>query len=145
MAGVPKVPVWRVPNDPGRTGERQAAAQGLKPQKLNADKISFSTRSFEGMIYYLGEAVRHEDDPPSYADQLFPMCWVAIRPWPARYVETMFYASSGMPDADTAVHVRDDSGKTYGLPKYCMADDFSKGTTRSPVRRNIPTMKAWTF
>ena len=32
------------------------------PVKLSADKIAFSTRSFEGMIYYLGETLRHEED-----------------------------------------------------------------------------------
>jgi len=103
------------------------ATQGFKPLKLNADKISFSTRSFEGMIYYLGEAVRYEDDPQSMPISFPHVLGRNPAVAGAGYVETMFYASSRLPDADTAVHVRDDSGKTYGLPKYCMSADFSKG------------------
>ena len=106
--------------------EQTAANQGLKPLKLNADKISFSTRSFEAMIYYLGEAVRYEDDPQSMQIGFPHVLGRNPAVAGAGYVETMFYSSSHLPDTDTAIKVRDDSGKTYGLPKYCMTAGFDQ-------------------
>ena len=84
--------------------------------KLTSDKMAFSTRSFEGMIYYLGEAVRYQEiraPIPSAS----PACWAAIRRWRGNgYFETMFYSSSHLPDDDAAVTVRDDAGKTFACP-----------------------------
>ena len=36
-----------------------SANSAVKPVKLTSDRIAFSARSFEGMIYYLGEAARY--------------------------------------------------------------------------------------
>jgi len=92
-------------------------SQAAKPLKLLSNKIAFSTRSFEGMIYYLGEAVRYQEDPG--ADPInFPRV-LGRNPGVAGsgYVETMFYTSSHLPDGDAAVTVHDDSGMAYALPK----------------------------
>jgi len=118
--------------------EQPQATQGLKPLKLNADKISFSTRSFEGMIYYLGETVRYEDDP-----QAMPISFPHVlgrnpAVAGAGYVETMFYSSSHLPDRDAAIQVRDDSGTTYGLPRYCMSAAFGEGPAGIPCSAEYP-------
>ncbi len=96
-------------------------SQALKPLKLTSNRMAFSTRSFQGMIYYLGEAVRYQDDPGAEPIS-FPR---VLGRNPAvsgnGYVETLFYSSSHLPDADAAVTVRDDAGVSYGLPKSCMS------------------------
>ena len=96
-------------------------SQTVKPLKLTSNKFTFSTRSFEGMIYYLGEAVRYQED--AGADPIsFPRV-LGRNPAVAGsgYVETLFYSSSRLPDGDAAVTVHDDSGKAYSLPKSCMS------------------------
>jgi hypothetical protein len=101
--------------------------QALKPLKLTSNRMAFSTRSFQGMIYYLGEAVRYQEDPG--ADPIsFPRV-LGRNPAVAGsgYVETMFYSSSHLPDNDAAVVVHDDSGVSYGLPKSCMSAAFNPG------------------
>jgi hypothetical protein len=80
------------------------------------------------MIYYLGEAVRYQEDPG--ADPInFPRV-LGRNPGVAGngYVETMFYTSSHLPDSDAAVTVHDDSGMAYALPKSCMSVSFNPST-----------------
>jgi hypothetical protein len=108
------------------------------PVKLSADKIAFSTRSFEGMIYYLGETLRHEEDKD--ADPLtFPR---VLGRNPALsggdYYEVMFYGSSHLGGGDTAVSVRDDSGTTYAVPKSCMTDSSSQASGRVACSSEYP-------
>jgi hypothetical protein len=95
--------------------------QNLRPVKLSSDKIAFSTRSFEGMIYYLGEAVRYQDsadaDPISFPRVLGRNPAVAG----SGYFETLFYSTSRLPDDDAAFSVRDDSGTSFAVPKPCRA------------------------
>ena len=91
-----------------------------KVVKLTNDKVSFSTRSFQGMIYYLGEILRYEEfkdaDPVNFPRILGRNPAVGG----SRYHEIMFYGSSDLDSEDTAVAVRDDSGKTFFIPKPCM-------------------------
>ena len=97
----------------------------LKPVKLTSNKIAFSTRSFQGMIYYLGETLRYQED--ENADPAtFPRV-MGRNPAVAGggYVEIMFYGSSRLPEGDAAVAVKDDTGKSYYLPKPCMTAALS--------------------
>ena len=108
--------------DNADTDSAPAAQKGaIRPVKLTSDKISFTTRSFEGMVYYLGEVVRYQEDAD--ADQLgFPRV-LGRNPVVSGsdYFENLFYASSFVADADRAVTVRDDSGVAYAIPKSCMS------------------------
>jgi hypothetical protein len=91
-----------------------------KVVRLTSDKVVFSTRSFQGMIYYLGETLRYEEvkdaDPTNFPRILGRNPAVGG----SRYYEVMFYGSSNLDSEDTAVSVRDDSGKTFAIPKPCM-------------------------
>ena len=91
-----------------------------KVVKLTTDKVMFSTRSFQGMIYYLGEILRYEEfkgaDPVNFPRVLGRNPAVGG----SRYYEVMFYGSSNLDSEDTAVAVRDDTGKTFAIPKPCM-------------------------
>ena len=95
--------------------------QNLRPVKLSSDKIAFSTRSFEGMIYYLGETVRYQDseeaNPISFPRVLGRNPAVAG----SGYFETLFYSTSRLPDDDVAFSVRDDAGTSFAVPKPCRA------------------------
>ena len=82
-------------------------------------EIAFSTRSFEGMIYYLGEAVRYQESAGANPDG-FPRV-LGRNPAVAGngYYETLFYSSSRLDSDDAAVTVHDDAGTSYSLPKPC--------------------------
>ncbi len=91
-----------------------------KAVKLTTDKVMFSTRSFQGMIYYLGEILRYEEfkgvDPVNFPRVLGRNPAVGG----SGYYEIMFYGSSNLAAEDVAVAVRDDTGKTFAIPKPCM-------------------------
>jgi len=111
--------------------EAGAEDSAIKPIKLTSDKIAFSARSFEGMIYYLGEAVRYETD-----DNANPINFPRVlgrNPGllGTDYVEVMFYGSSHVGSPDRAVTVSDDDGKSYSIPKSCMPNTL--GETARPV------------
>ena len=117
-------------------------SKGFKPLKLTSNKFAFSTRSFEGMIYYLGEAVRYQED--AGADPInFPKV-LGRNPAVAGsgYVETLFYSSSHLPDGDAAVTVHDDSGATYACPNPACPNPPTRRRGLSVAHRNIPTTKA---
>jgi hypothetical protein len=80
----------------------------------------FSTRSFQGMIYYLGEILRYEEfkgvDSVNFPRVLGRNPAAGAN----RYYEIMFYGSSNLDSEDTAVSVHDDVGKTFAIPKPCM-------------------------
>jgi hypothetical protein len=73
------------------------------------------------MIYYLGETVRYEDDPNADPANFARVLGRNPRLAGSDYVETMFYSSSTLPGADSAVAVRDDGGKLYAIPRACMS------------------------
>ena len=110
----------------------------LKPIKLTSNKIAFSTRSFEGMIYYLGEAVRYQEDENS-DPAAFPRV-LGRNPAVAGngYFEIMFYGSSRLADSDAAVAVKDDAGKIYYLPKSCMTAALSPASRSGVCSAEYP-------
>jgi hypothetical protein len=102
----------------GSNGDAESSAP--RPVKLTSDKVAFSTRSFEAMIYYLGETLRYEESEASNPS-LFPRV-LGRNPMVAgnTYYETMFYGSSGLNNEDAAVTVRDDAGTSFAIPKPCV-------------------------
>jgi hypothetical protein len=111
-----------------------------KPVKLTSDKMAFTTRSFEGMVYYLGEVARYQEDtsgdPISYPRILGRNPAVAGD----GYYEYLFYASTRVADSDRAVSVRDDSAVSYAIPKSCMSmpNSSSVSTVSAGPQINVP-------
>jgi hypothetical protein len=110
-------------NPPATSGAKttevsETAPETPRPIRLNDKDLSFTERSFEGMIYYLGEIVRADE---SGVD---PMSIVRVHGRNpaingAAYTESLFYASSALDAADAALSVKADSGKTYYLANLC--------------------------
>ena len=98
------------------TGPRGNAPRTVK---LTSNHIAFSTRSFEGMIYYLGQAVRYEDD--GNADPINLPRVLSRNPGltGTGAYETLFYGTSHLPGDEIAVSVKDDNGRAYAIPKAC--------------------------
>lgn len=96
----------------------EAQPDDAKPIRLVSKDIAFTERSFEGMIYYLGEIVRADEsgvDPASIVRVHGRNSTVTG----AGYTESMFYASSMLDSADAALSIKADSGKEMRLPKLC--------------------------
>jgi len=93
-----------------------------KVVKLTTDKVMFSTRSFQGMIYYLGEILRYEEFKGVDSINFPRVLGRNPAAGGSRYYEIMFYGSSNLASEDVAVAVRDDSGKTFAIPKPCMRE-----------------------
>jgi hypothetical protein len=91
-----------------------------KVVKLTTDKVMFSTRSFQGMIYYLGEILRYEEFKGADAINFPRVLGRNPAAGGSRYYEILFYGSSGLANDDVAVAVRDDAGKAFAIPKPCM-------------------------
>ena len=72
------------------------------------------------MIYYLGEAVRYEDDVSADPINFPRVLGRNPRISGNDYVEIMFYGSSHVQDDDARCAVHDDSGKGFAIPKSCM-------------------------
>ncbi|MDE2133174.1 MAG: hypothetical protein KGJ49_01080 [Alphaproteobacteria bacterium] len=95
-----------------------AQSDDTKPIRLVSKDIAFTERSFEGMIYYLGEIVRADEsgvDPASIVRVHGRNSTVTG----VGYTESMFYASSALDLADAALSIKADSGKEMRLPKLC--------------------------
>jgi len=102
-------------------GTGDEAAGAAKPVKLSSDKVAFSTRSFEAMIYYLGEALRYEQSDNSDSASFIRVLGRNPAVAGQNYYETMFFASTHLSDTDAAVSVKDDSGATYAVPNACVS------------------------
>ena len=100
--------------------EGNPQSQLPKVVKLTTDKVLFSTRSFQGMIYYLGETLRYEEDkdadPIEFPARAGPQSGGGRQQLLRNHVLWL----QPLDSEDTAVAVRDDAGKTYAIPKPCM-------------------------
>jgi len=93
-------------------------AQGVV---LHMNQIAFSIRSFEGMIYYLGEVTRAEEGGlPVPRSIVRILSRNADLLGPGHY-NTMFYASDKLDSKDAAFTVRDEKGKDHSVPVLCPA------------------------
>ncbi len=123
-------------------GYSQAAAKMPDPGCVHHDagvkaalsdlKIDLHIRSFESVIYYLGEIARSEAAGANYV--AVPVLGRA--PWSTPsadsiYEEPLFDVESGEPHQKAPVVTRDDHGATYWIPDFCDAD----GTRASNIAR----------
>lgn len=88
------------------------------PIRLVAKDIAFTERSFEGMIYYLGEIVRADEGgiDPSLIVRVHGRNPEVTGP---TYTEALFYASSTLDSSDAVLSVKADGGKVYHLASLC--------------------------
>ncbi len=89
--------------------------------KLVSDRIEFTTRSFEAVVYFLGEIVRYEDSPGTNPDLFIRVLGRNPKITGENYYETLFYASKHVASDDAAVSIRDDQGDVYSIPKPCLS------------------------
>jgi hypothetical protein len=93
-----------------------------KPVPLKDLKINVDLRSFESVIYYLGEVVRasrgETGSPAPYIVRI-----LGRQPGDATqksvYEETLFDLRTGSPDATSVFSFRDDDGRTNWIPGFC--------------------------
>jgi hypothetical protein len=99
-------------------GGKHKAASGGNAIRLTSKDFEFTERSFEGMIYYLGEIVRADEsgvDPSTIVRVQGRNPAVTG----AGYTESLFYASSTLDSGDSALSVTDSRGKKVYLANLC--------------------------
>ena len=90
-------------------------------------KIELSVRSFESVVYYLGEVVRAEtaiSDSNGTNRPYYPTI-VGRAPWGeiAGPDEPLFVVRKGSTDGHAALAVSDDRGERYWIPDFCSSID----------------------
>ena len=101
--------------DAGETREQQSGDSAVR---LASKDFEFTERSFESMIYYLGEIARADENGVD------PLTIVRVQgrnpsvTGPS-YTESLFYASSELDSDDAALSVIDDHGKKIYLADLC--------------------------
>jgi hypothetical protein len=84
-------------------------------------KIGLAIRSFEGVVYYLGEIVRAEnfgidsEHPPYFPTIVGRAPWGGV-PLPD---EALFEVQTGSAHDGAAVVVKDDHGDNFWIPDFC--------------------------
>ena len=80
-------------------------------------KISLGERSFESMIYYLGEVVRAQDTK----DSPYQVMVLGRQPWGMNsvYEERLFDLRRGAVDGEADISVSSDNGTQYWIPAFC--------------------------
>jgi hypothetical protein len=107
------------------SGPAGACRDSKKKPALGDLKISLHVRSFEAVIYFLGEVVREEAiDSSSSA----PPTIVGREPWETpkgSYEEPLFLVRAGQVDAGAPVAIQDDHGNTFWIPDHCLTPALS--------------------
>lgn len=88
---------------------------------LHMNQVAFSIRSFEGMIYYLGEVTRAEEGGLPVPRSIVRILSRNPDLLGAGHYNTMFYASDKLDSKDAAFTVRDAAGKDHSIPVLCPA------------------------
>ena len=109
--------------------DKPKCGAGDKPLVSTLDdlRINVSIRSFEGVIYYLGDVVRSQGGAAATGSSARPYFLGVLgrQPWGepgSLYEERLFSLERGPVNGDTEMSVADDNGQTYWLPKNCLAD-----------------------
>lgn len=117
-----------VPDPPATKPAPEPAGTPIGPRTvaLSSSKIEFTIRSFESMMYFLGEIARTDlaSGDPAMRPVLIPILGrnpeYSQTPSTA-YWDTLFYVSKNLASADTALSIKDDHGQSYAVPKPCLA------------------------
>lgn len=100
------------------SGEKRDVQSDGKTIRLESKDFEFTERSFEGMIYFLGEIVRADENGVDPATIVRVQGRNPAITGPA-YTESLFYASSRLSSGDAALSVTDSRGKTIYLADLC--------------------------
>ena len=96
-----------------------------RPISLSELKIAVDVRSFESVVYYLGEVVRTARGETAASAPPYVVRVLGRQPADfqhhSRYEETLFDLRRGSPDQAAAMTARDDSGRTNWIPAFCYA------------------------
>jgi hypothetical protein len=117
------------------------------PIPLSDFHVSLEIRSFESLIYFLGEVVRAEVEIPRISPMSLPVTvrqrWLDAG---ASYETPLFVAKRDTPPADNArLVLEDDHGKTYWIPDICDASVIpsrppGQCTTEYPNHQSMTVM-----
>jgi hypothetical protein len=99
---------------PSAPATTTSEADANAPLRLSYTDIGLTQRSFEAMVYFLGEIVRAEENG---VDQHSIVQILARNR--AAYTETMFYVSDKLDPDDSALQIGDQHGRTHYLAKLC--------------------------
>ena len=110
-----------------------------RPVSLAELKIGVDIRSFESVVYYLGEIVRASRGEAAANSPPYVVRVLGRQPWDPEhrsvYEETLFDLRKGSSDQPAAVVLRDDSGKTNWIPAFCYSPSPARpGATEAAGR-----------
>jgi len=94
-----------------------------RPVTLGELKIAVDVRSFESVVYYLGELVRGSRGDTAASSPPYIVRVLGRQPSDpehrSRYEEALFDLRRGSPDHSAALVVRDDNGTSNWIPAFC--------------------------
>jgi hypothetical protein len=94
-----------------------------RPVSLGELKIAVDVRSFESVVYYLGEVVRASRGDTVAGSPPYVVRVLGRQPSDpehrSHYEETLFDLRRGSPDRSAVLVVRDDAGNSNWIPTFC--------------------------
>ena len=107
------------------------AVKAPQPPELADLEIRISLRSFEGVIYYLGDVVRSQGGAEAVGTSARPYMLAVLgrQPWGeprSIYEEQFFVLQRGAETARPDMATTDDRGSVYWMPPVCLADSPSR-------------------
>ena len=117
------------------TDETSGSAISLAELKIGVD-----IRSFESVVYFLGEVVRASrgETGPTGNSQPYVVRVLGRQPWdPARrsvYEETLFDLRKGSPDQPTVLVLKDDKNNTNWIPAFCYSPSPARSGATDAAR-----------
>jgi hypothetical protein len=101
--------------------------------------IQMSIRSFEGVIYYLGDVVRSQGGIEATGSSARPYFLAVLgrQPWGepgSLYEERLFSLERGPANSEPEISVTDDNGQAYWVPRNCLADSAPRDAALSAAR-----------
>lgn len=101
-----------------------------KPISLSELNIAVDIRSFESVVYFLGEVVRASRGEAAANSPPYSVRVLGRQPWDPNhrsvYEETLFDLRKGSPDQPSAAALRDDRGDMNWIPAFCYSPPLAR-------------------
>jgi len=101
-----------------------------KPISLSELNIAVDIRSFESVVYFLGEVVRASRGEAAANSPPYTVRVLGRQPWDPNhrsvYEETLFDLRKGSPDQPSAAALRDDRGDMNWIPAFCYSPPLAR-------------------
>jgi len=115
------------------TDETKGKAVSLAELKIGVD-----IRSFESVVYFLGEVVRASRGDAAANSPPYIVRVLGRQPWDpqhrSQYEEALFDLRRGSPDQPSAVSLRDDRGNTNWIPAFCYSPPLPRPAATEAAR-----------